>query len=124
MSRTGKPTIIGSNSNWWMWDNSTCRYNSTLLVHTCDWGPRTTVGYIQLYLPALMNGCDNAKFGAGVALPNCTDQNAPNTVGRVSHWGPQSFRGLNISPWPGISGMTNTGWSVLRVAGRDSVWLI
>jgi len=54
-----------------------------------------------------MDGCDVAKFNT-----TCTDQYAPNTVGRVSQWGqtlPNNY-GLDIGPWPGVTGVVNTGW--------------
>lgn len=99
--------VVGSNANWWHWNNDTCRFNTSMKVYTCDWSPNVSIGFVEIGITGLITatGCDTAMFGT-----NCTDQNAPYRVGRMTHWGPQSFRGINMSPWLGVAGATNTGW--------------
>ncbi len=62
-----------------------------------------------------MCSCDGAKFGSNV----CSDQYAPNTVGYVSSWGAAAATTkMTLGPWPGVSGITNTGW-YWRVQASD-----
>jgi hypothetical protein len=80
-----------------------------LHVRGCGCGcvPVLRSGFIAIYVPSLMDGCDYGRFAT------CTDQYAPYTVGRVKQWGrsatPNNY-GLDIGPWPGVAGLTNTGW--------------
>ena len=119
LSRLGVPTILGSNNDWWNVD-STCSRNSATHLWSCPWEfdrwqvnvhgansyPNRTIAYLELYVPGgLMDGCDYNKFSA------CTDQYAPYTVGRVSQWGKSTAgNSIALSPWKGVSGISNTGW--------------
>lgn len=125
LTGTGQPSILGSNSDWWnLFDG--CSQSNVSHLWQCPWHfsaagigqhpnetgsipdsiPEHTIGYMTLSIPGLVDDiCDSSLFS------NCTDQYAPYTVGRVSHWGAKAgTRGISMSPWPGVSGGTNMGW--------------
>lgn len=103
MSGSGKPSIMGSNLDWWNFDDSTCDKHPLWKLWRCDWTTNREIGFVPMWIDGLMDGCDYAKFS------DCNDQFASYTVGRVSQFGNPS-RGLDIRPWPGVSGISNTGW--------------
>lgn len=116
LSQTGIPTIIGTNSDWWNVDSS-CSKNVNTKLWSCPWPQTTdsnrTIGFISPMVPGLYQGCDSVKFST------CTDQYAPNLVGRMNYWGKAIDSGaLAMGPWPGVSGMTNMGW-YWRVVATD-----
>lgn len=122
MSGRNRPTIIGSTSYWWNWDDS-CQWSAAWKVWTCDWRERNSIGYITMRLPLLSDGCDAAKFGSN-SYGGCTDQYAPYTIGRMMQWGrgPSGHSyGIDVGPWSGIAGMTNTGWHWRSKAANYSV---
>ena len=136
ISGSGYPTIVGSNIDWWNADDS-CFKSNTSFLWNCpwlmeDWGidPRPsmvpelaalvhnhTVGYIMLRVEGLDGGCAGSHPGNG-----CAGQNANYTVGRLSHWGEHSStRYIDMSPWPGVSGMTNMGWHYRATAASYGI---
>ena len=127
LSGRGVPTILGSNNAWWDWDNS-CAFDPVTILWSCPWKfdywgidagdytsfstglpaviPSRTIVYVTPIVGTILsNGCDYAKFST------CNDQYAPYTVGRMSQWGnPTSTNEIDLSPWPGVSGIGNSGW--------------
>ncbi len=113
LTQTGQPMLLGSTQNWWNNNDPSCTFNSAWKVWQCAWQERKTIVYLQLHVPGLMDGCDKQKYGENLGGGSCTDQFANYTVGRVSHWGQDAGAngpGMNIEPWPGVSGIGNTGW--------------
>jgi len=127
LSGRGVPTIMGSNLDWWNWDDS-CGFNAVTHLWSCPWKfdyagiglinrksfstglpvnvASHTVAYIRPMVGSLLSeGCDYVKFST------CTDQYAPYTVGRMSQWGkPTTSNGIDLSPWAGVTGISNSGW--------------
>lgn len=109
MSGRGVPTILGGHESWW--NNSpeqNCAYLPERKVYVCDWLQRATIGFIAPSVAGLNNGCDSAITNA------CGSQYSPYTVGRVTQWGAAGTygsRSILLSPWPGVAGIVNTGWS-------------
>ncbi len=66
---SARPTIFGSNMNWWQADDTTCRLDSRFRVplYSCDWTVNRQIGYIAPKVVAV--GCwfellltDNARL--------------------------------------------------------------
>ena len=127
LSGRGVPTILGSNLDWWNWDES-CEFDPDTILWACPWkfsnwgigsnvqksfktglpypiSDRTVVYVTPMVGSLLSDGCDYSLF------PTCTDQYAPYTVGRMSQWGkPTTSNGIDLGPWAGVSGIGNSGW--------------
>lgn len=93
------------------WNNSpeqSCTFRAHLHVWVCNWHERSPVVFLGPYVPRLGSGCDTTKFDA-----LCTDHYSPAIVGSMSQWGGSSIgaaRSVEMSQWPGVAGLGNTGW--------------
>jgi hypothetical protein len=95
----GAPALLGSKQKWWgPWND--CVKNE-LGFWGCPWTANRDLAYITPHIPVSQyNSCSG----------NCQGQRAYYTVGRMQHWGRPVSEGINMSPWPGVTGLANTGW--------------
>ncbi|ETO24993.1 hypothetical protein RFI_12152, partial [Reticulomyxa filosa] len=112
--------IAAVHRNWWNLTTGGCellQWN----VWRCDWTSARVIAFADLYIPGLMDGCDNSN-PLSPSNFTCTDQNAGYTVGYVSQW--EDLRAIPLSPWPGVAGHSNIGWYWRPVWGPPSYFNI
>ena len=105
------PRIIGTNRDWWSYPDGSCAKDAATGLWNCPFTDSTGTAYFQPYIPGLMLRTYDDKCDPSVGNNGCKGSHITNyRVGTMSQWGSPSTREITLSPFVGITGLSNSGW--------------